>query len=597
MIEQTTRNLFFTGKGGVGKTSLACATAVALADRGKRVLLVSTDPASNLDAVLETELTSEPRPIAGVPKLFALNIDPEAAAHDFRERLITPYRGVLPFTVIARMEEQLSGGCTMEIAAFNEFSHLLGDTQATAQFDHVIFDTAPTGHTLRLLQLPKAWDGFLTTTTGEVSCVGPMAGLQQKREMYTATVDALANPELTTVILVSRPESSALKEAERTRKELHSLGLTHQQLVVNGMFVGEETTDPVAGALATRGQEALTLMPTSLATLPRFYVPLRPENIVGIPTLRRFIGDLKFPEHQVHIVPQNMRSDTLLLPPLASLIDHIAQEGRGVVMTVGKGGVGKTTIAAAIAVELARRGYPVQLTTTDPAAHVQASIGKSVAGLTVSRIDPEVETEAYRKEVLNTAGRELDAEGRALLEEDLRSPCTEEIAVFRAFAQTVAQGSQRFVILDTAPTGHTLLLLDTTEAYHREVTRNANRQSPEVMELLPRLRDPHFTRILIVTLAEPTPVQEAERLQNDLRRAGITPYAWIVNQSFVHTPSREPILQVRGRNELPLITKVQLLMPGRTFLVPWVAEIPVGEDRLHQLTEAGSISQNESSVV
>jgi len=289
LLQQATRHLFFTGKGGVGKTSLACATAVTLADRRYAVLLISTDPASNLDAVLDTALTSSPTPVPTVPRLQALNIDPETAAQAFRERLVGPYRGLLPPAAIAKMDEQLSGACTMEIAAFEEFARLLGDAKATAPYDYVIFDTAPTGHTLRLLQLPKAWDGFLTTTTGEMSCVGPLAGLQQKRALYAATLAALTDTKSTTIILVTRPETSTLTEADRTSRELASLGIVQQCLLINGIFPDVPTTDPVAQALRQRGLDALNALPSGLQTLTQVHIPLQAQDIVGIPALRTLV--------------------------------------------------------------------------------------------------------------------------------------------------------------------------------------------------------------------------------------------------------------------------------------------------------------------
>ncbi len=578
-VQSPTRFLFFTGKGGVGKTSLACATAIALADAGRRVLLASTDPASNLDEVLGVKLAAAPRAVPSAPRLQALNIDPQTAARDYRERLIGPYRGQLPEAALRSMEEQLSGACTLEIAAFDEFSRLLGDPAATVDFDHVIFDTAPTGHTLRLLTLPSAWTGFLSANTSGTSCLGPLAGLQKQRALYENSVAALADAQRTTLVLVSRAQRTALQETQRTSGELAALGVKNQQLILNGLFQAGADGDPTAVALESRQTEALQEMGGFIATLPLIEVPLRAHNLVGIPALRALFapGDV----HPESTQPAAHESITGV-ESLGLLVEQIATRGRGVIMTMGKGGVGKTTIAAAIATELARRGFPVHLSTTDPAAHVAAAAGQ-VDGLTISRIDPVAETRAYVEQVVRTAGANLDEDGRALLEEDLRSPCTEEIAVFRAFARTVAQGADRFVVLDTAPTGHTLLLLDATEAYHREVARRASDMPDEVRQLLPRLRDPDFTRILVVTLPEATPVHEAAALQDDLRRAQIEPFAWVINQSFAESGSRDPLLQSRGRNELPFIREVLAQHARRAALVPWASEEPLGPERLQQL--------------
>jgi arsenite-transporting ATPase len=576
----STRFLFFTGKGGVGKTSLSCATALKLVEAGKRVLLVSTDPASNLDEVLETKLAATPTPIAGAPGLHAINIDPVSAAAAYRERLIGPMRGLLPDAALRSMEEQLSGSCTVEIAAFDEFSGLIGNTATTRNYDHVIFDTAPTGHTLRLMSLAKAWDHFLDQNTSGTSCLGPLAGLEGQRAIYEATVKTLADGSATTLVLVSRPQLAALREAERTSKELHALGVSNQCLVINGAFQTQCPEDTTAQAMEQRGRSALAAASTFIASLPSFTVPLHPINILGIDGLRVLLdagaGSPPGAPKAGRWMPPEMES-------LETLVADIEAQGHGVIMTMGKGGVGKTTVAAAIAVMLARRGRSVHLSTTDPAAHLAQTLAGRVEGLTLSKIDPVAETAAYQGEVMRERGATMDKASRALLEEDLRSPCTEEIAVFRAFAREVGQGTDRFVVLDTAPTGHTLLLLDASAAYQRELERQArNTQPPEVMELSARLRDPGFTRILLVTLPEATPVHEAAALQDDLRRARIEPFAWIINQSLLHSGSCDPLLQRREESEHRYLREV-VEKHGRTAWLPWQPEEPVGPDALARL--------------
>jgi arsenite/tail-anchored protein-transporting ATPase len=574
---EPTRIVFFTGKGGVGKTSLACAVAVGLADSGRRVLLVSTDPASNLDEVLGTGLSGLPAAIPAAPGLFGLNINPEAAARAYRERVVGPLRGTLPTAVLASIEEQLSGACTTEIAAFDEFTRLLGDLTATSSFDHVIFDTAPTGHTLRLLKLPAAWEGFLATNTSGTSCLGPLAGLQAQRSNYQASLSALSDAATTTVVLVARPETAALAEAERTREELAAIGIANQRLFVNGVFTATDRGDSIAVALERRSAEALEAIPEGLARLPRHEVALRSWAPLGIERLRALWAAGPgggAAAASVGRVP---------VAPLSALVDACESAGRGVILTMGKGGVGKTTVAAALAVELGRRGHPVHLTTTDPAAHVLATIGSSIPGLRVTRIDPAAETEAYAAEVMATSGAGLDERGRELLAEDLRSPCTEEIAVFRAFARAVGEAARGFVVIDTAPTGHTLLLLDAAQAYHREVERTHGDVPADVRELLPRLRDPDFTRILLVTLPEATPVHEAAALQSDLRRAGIEPFAWVVNQSFGATATTDAALVARGGQERAYVEEVRSSLARQTAVVAWQAERPVGEAALLSL--------------
>jgi arsenite-transporting ATPase len=583
-LQSATRNIFFTGKGGVGKTSVACATAVTLADSGKRVLLVSTDPASNLNEVLGVALGNHPTQVDSLPNLWAMNLDPEQSAAEYRERMVSPYRGILPDEALASMEEQFSGSCTLEIAAFDEFSRLLGDPEATSRFEHVVFDTAPTGHTLRLLTLPSAWSGFMEQNTTGTSCLGPLAGLQAQQQLYQQTVKSLSNAATTTLILVARPESSALTEAARTSDELAALGVENQHVVINGVFSAEDRNDPYAVALENRGDKALQQMPEALAWRPQTRVPLRADGVIGLAALRDLLtaGERVIESHASENTIGEVESE---LPSLASVVDKIAASGHGVVLTMGKGGVGKTTVAAAIAVALAERGYDVQLSTTDPAAHLDSTLGAdSLPNLAVSRIDPIAETEKYATEVLSRAGANLDAPGKALLEEDLRSPCTEEIAVFRAFADAVAEGTNRFVVLDTAPTGHTILLLDSALAYHREVSRQSHEMPEAVQQLLPRLRDQAFTHVLLVTLAESTPVHEAAALQRDLRRADIEPFAWVVNQVLSSLPVTDPILRQRQIHERKFLEEVQSVHSARAVFIPWCIEPPTGHAALGRLS-------------
>lgn len=588
LLHQPVRYFFFTGKGGVGKTSIASSTALALAHEGKRVLLISTDPASNLDEVLGVELGREPRPVPAREGLFALNIDPEAVAREYREKVIGPMRGVLPESALQAMEEQLSGACTMEIAAFDEFTGYLGDA-ATADYDVVIFDTAPTGHTLRLMALSQAWTHFLDENTTGNSCLGPLAGLEKQRQAYAEAVEVLKDAGRTAVFLVSRAASSPLKEARRTWHELGDLGIRNQSLILNGWYTPVEgyEKDPIARQWKNRQEEALAAEEEFIASLPFYRAPLLPGNLIGTEILRGFYEGTSVSET---LVGEAGEAQVPQLPGLDQLADQLAPSRRGVLMTMGKGGVGKTTVAAALALALAERGVKVRLSTTDPAAHLTDAVGGASHDLlTVERIDPKAETAAYVEEVLATQGADMDQENRALLEEDLRSPCTEEIAVFRAFARTVAQGEDEFVVLDTAPTGHTLLLLDATQSYHRELGRQSRstQNAEDVEKLLPRLRDPAFTKVLLVTLAESTPVHEAAALQDDLRRAAIEPHAWIINQSLAASEAREPLLAARGRAEIPYIQEVIDHNTDKpVHLIPWSPLEPTGMEGLQALQKS-----------
>ncbi len=586
-LEGSSRYLFFTGKGGVGKTALACATAIRIADAGKRILLVSTDPASNLDEMLGVPLTNRPTPIPGVDRLFALNIDPERAAADYRERVISPYRAIWTAAQVEELTEQLAGACTMEIAAFDEFAELLASDEHSLPYEHVLFDTAPTGHTLRLLSLPRAWTGFLQSASEGASCLGPHSGLKTQETRFAAARAALGDGARTTIVLVARPDRAALREADRTSSELDALGLKNQQLVLNALFKARDRTDPVAIALESRGEDAVREMPPRLQTLPSIEVPLRPFNLVGLPALRALLDDRASDALARAAAPFAMPS----LPPLRSLIDDIAAPGRGLVMVMGKGGVGKTTIAAAVAAELASRGHEVHLSTTDPAAHVAATLAGELPNLRISRIDPAVETKAYVDRVMANRGASLDEAGRALLAEDLRSPCYEELAVFVAFSRIVNQARSNFVILDTAPTGHTLLLLDATGTYHRQtVTVDPEQSSTRIVTPLMKLRDPLYTKILLVTLAETTPVSEAARLQGDLRRAQIEPYGWVINSSLAATGSADPCLEQRVAAEVEQIQIVRERHAQRVAIVPWMTEEPVGPARLLALARGEAVA-------
>uniref|UniRef100_UPI00403E4C1D arsenical pump-driving ATPase n=1 Tax=Methylomicrobium lacus TaxID=136992 RepID=UPI00403E4C1D len=578
-LDHAPRFLFFTGKGGVGKTSIACATAIQLADAGRRVLLVSTDPASNVGQVFGITIGNQITVIPGVPGLATLEIDPQAAAQAYRDRIVDPVRGVLPETVLKGIEEQLSGACTTEIAAFDEFTALLIDSALTADYDHIVFDTAPTGHTIRLLQLPGAWSGFLEAGKGDASCLGPLAGLEKQRTQYKAAVDALADAERTRLILVARAQQATLREVAHTHEELAAIGLLQQYLIINGILPRiEAENDPLAAAIHEREQSALQAIPEVLRELPCDHVMLKPFNLVGIAALRQLLVDTP-PEAHVN-VDSSIELDE---PVLSDLVDDIARDGHGLVMLMGKGGVGKTTLAAAIAVELAQRGLPVLLTTSDPAAHLSETLNGTVDNLTVSRIDPRVETERYRQHILETKGAKLDAQGRALLEEDLRSPCTEEIAVFQAFSQIIREAGKKYVVMDTAPTGHTLLLLDATGAYHREISRQMGGTGLHYTTPLMRLQDQKLTKVLIVTLAETTPVLEAASLKEDLKRAGIEPWAWIINHSIAATSATSSLLRQRAANELREINAVANDHAQRYAVVPLLREEPVGAERLRML--------------
>lgn len=589
MLPELTPFIFFTGKGGVGKTSLASATAVRLADEGKNVLLISTDPASNLKEVLETDITEKITAVNGLDNLHAVNIDPEQSAEEYRNRVISPMQDILPEAEIAKIREELSGACTTEIAAFDEFARYVAGDEETGEspYDVIIFDTAPTGHTLRLLELPAAWSNYIESNPDGASCIGPSSALKTSQARYEKVVNRLKDKDATTVYLVSRPDASALREADRSGKELADMGLGHQILLLNGYFEPVDSSDPFAHKMKEMADINIDKMPKRLSELPRLVFPLRPYNLLGLDHLRKVFEPLdkaEIKESSAGILQEDHESK---LPDLDRLADDlIAEQEHGLIMTMGKGGVGKTTIAAALAFKLSERGYPVHLTTTDPAAHLLDHIGDIALpeSMSVDRIDPEAEKKNYIEKVLRQRGKDKSEEELKLLREDLESPCTEEVAVFQAFSKAINEAKRKFVVMDTAPTGHTLLLLDTTGSYHKEILRSTGMQADKLKTPYMYLQDPQYSKLLIVALPETTPITEAAKLQADLRRSGIEPYAWIANQSMAATNVQDPLLKQRAAAEIPLLESIRNNHAQRLYSIPWVVE----PDVLRRLLTGGS---------
>ena len=565
-----TKYLFFTGKGGVGKTSTACATAVALADEGKKVLLISTDPASNLQDVFETELDGKAKPIKGVDNLEVINLDPLEAAYNYKESVVAPFRGKLPDSVIDSMEEQLSGSCTVEIAAFNEFSNFITNSKINTDYNHIIFDTAPTGHTLRMLQLPSAWTDFISESTHGASCLGQLSGLEAKKETYKKAVENLSDKSLTTLVLVTRPDKTPLNEVARASKELSEIGIKNQILVINGIL--EKYDDDLSESIFSKQKLALENMPDILTEFDTYTIALRSYNITGIDSIRNLLKKDQINEQKVEVEGKLFNLD--------DIVSDFVKNNRKVIFTMGKGGVGKTTIASSVALKLSKLGKKVHLATTDPADHIKFMIDSS-SGISMSHIDEKEELKKYQDEILENARKTMSEDDVAYIEEDLRSPCTQEIAVFRSFAELVEKADDEIVVIDTAPTGHTLLLLDSTLSYHQEVQRTQGQIPESVKNLLPRLRGEE-TEVLIVSLAEATPFYEASRLEEDLTRASIHTNWWIVNSSLYKANPGNKMLSAKANEEVKWINKILDHTSGKLAVIEWTKEDLCG-DKLYQI--------------
>ncbi len=581
LLKDPTRFLFFTGKGGVGKTSLAAAVTLSLAHGTQKVLLVSTDAATNLGEILGVDLKNTPVAVPGALGLFVVTIEPHLAANLYRSKVLSQMPMESSEAERVAVQEQLSGACTTEIAVFEEFANLL--TTEQNEYAHIIFDTAPTGHTLRLLSLPKAWSGFLKGNPNGASCLGPHSGLKIQEQKYLLALEILTDALKTKMVLVTRPEKSALFEVARTSKELKAMGLNHQRLVINGIFGGVDSRDEVARSMQQTQTEAIHSMPKDLKELSKDQVALRSYEMVGLASLKALLISEFGPEKKSAVQPPNGIHAEL---GINALVENLAIKKHGLILVMGKGGVGKTTLAASLAIGLVDQGQTVLLSTTDPAAHLLEVMAGSLPGLRTERIDPKVETERYIEKIMASQDATLNEAEKALLWEDLQSPFTEEVAVFHAFSKLIGQAQHGFVVLDTAPTGHSLLLMDATGAYHRQALhdlKNSGIDSDDIVTPLVRLQNPESTFVILVSLLETTPVSQAAELQEDLRRANIEPYAWVINKSILDSGTTDPLLLKKMETERTQLLRIKNSYAKRIFVLPWQAEPPVGLTKLRGL--------------
>jgi arsenite/tail-anchored protein-transporting ATPase len=534
---------FFSGKGGVGKTTMAAATAVRMADSGKKTLIVSTDPASNLSDVFERPIGHKIVEI--VPNLFAMEIDPDRATEEYREHVIGPMRGIMPPDVMKVLEEQFRSACTVEIASFDRFTDFLGKTE----FDAVIFDTAPTGHTIRLLELPVDWSAHIEESakgSGQ-TCIGPVSSIQDSKEKYDRAVAAMRDPERTEFILVCRPEATSVSETVRAHDELSALGIGNFRIVVNGIYP-DGAGGPFAG-LGNRQREQVRALSASLP-YPRQEVRLQAGEVKGVDSLRRF-AEIVY-EGRPEILQGRFFWEGIFdgfSEPAALSQLLAARNGNRMVVLTGKGGVGKTVAACAVAARRAGDGHKTLLVTTDPAAHIGQVLSVEVTtrvrpadgypNLSVARIDQKASVEAYKEKILARARSSGHSEDMlAAVREELESPCTEEMAVFEEFSKMVEREDFAYVVFDTAPTGHTLRLLELPYDYARQVEMmvSIRKDDPAAGEarkkldaLIRRLKDPDRCTFLLVIYPEYTPVFEAKRASEDLRDAGIDVQGVIAN--------------------------------------------------------------------
>lgn len=591
----STQFIFFSGKGGVGKTSMACTTAVRLADSGQRTLIVTTDPASNLADVFEQPIGHKITPIAQVPNLWAMEIDGDQATRDYIDRAMAPIRTAFPPAIVQVMEEQMSGPCTSEVAAFDRFVDFLEPTPLNGQatpFDTVIFDTAPTGHTIRLLELPAEWSQTITAAeqgSGQ-TCIGPAAAIQEAKHKYERAMATMRDAQYTTFIFVLQPEATAIQETQRAIGELRKLGLQTHQLILNGLIPPEETTNELFAGRAQMQTGYLAQIERELP-FPTRRMYLLDKEIKGVGRLRQ-VGQLLFEGIRPAAAATNGRSAAILPrllteSPLSRLLP-IANDR--LLFFAGKGGVGKTVASCITAVWLARQGYKTLLLTTDPAAHLGDVLGVPVGdkiapvagapGLWATKIDPKAAATAYKQGILDDARRRGRPEAAIqVIAEELESPCTEEMAAFDKFIEYASQGEWQVVVFDTAPTGHTLRLIELPMEWSQQldvkVFASVDTQAADDVTkqrfgaVIERMRDPRRSSFVYVMYPESTPILEAYRASQELGTLGIEPGLVVAN--FVIPPDQATTPFSRARRTMQEKYLVEI---AERFAVP-VVQMPL----------------------
>ena len=586
--------VFFSGKGGVGKTSMACMHAVRYADEGKRTLIVTTDPASNLADVFEQPIGHRVTPIQGVPSLWAMEIDPDQATKEYIDRSMAPIRGAFPAQMVQVMEEQMSGPCTAEVAAFDRFTDFLDlPRQNGDNFDVVIFDTAPTGHTIRLLELPAEWSHSIESASQSngQTCIGPAAAIQDAKRKYERALTVMRDPAQATFVFVLHPEAIAIRETKRATAELAKLDIHTHQIIINGIIAEEERANPLFAARADMQARYLMQIERELR-LPTQRMMLLPFEIKGVDGLRLVAGRF-FDGDQTSLVvakaPEASAPAQVLPPP--NFRTHILPNGhRRTLFFAGKGGVGKTIASCLTAVWLARQGFRTLLLTTDPAAHLGDVLGvpvrdepapvRRLSNLWAAKIDPKVAAESYKARILEDARhRGRPPEAIRAMAEELDSPCTEEMAAFDKFIDYASQDTWQAVVFDTAPTGHTLRLLELPVDWSKQLDVKifasvdtaaaddvAKRRFGQVIEMM---RDPARCTFAFVMYPEATPILEAWRAAKELRTVGIETGMVVANMVIPREQATTPFVRARRDMQEQYLAEI-----GKRFPVPLV-QIPL----------------------
>ena len=538
-----TQYIFFSGKGGVGKTTIAATTAVYQSQKGKRTLLVSTDPAGNLGDIFERKVGVDTIEVS--PNLFLAQMDSDAITDAYKNRMLEPLSAILEGAVLEQVKEEFNGGCTVEIATFDKFTDFLGDET----YDLIIFDTAPTGHTLRLMTLPNEWDKYIQKSAegkGQ-TCIGPVSQIEGSRQKYSHAVSILQNADRTTVYLVSRPEKTSVYETMRAKSELERTGINNFHLVINGVYPNHSSLTGLFGTMAENQkkyiQELRSLFPETVSQ-----VPLQQSEVKGVKNIS-LLGEIAFDKKDVVIqtdFPVNRTFNGFSSSEILSGLLEKKTDNRIIILT-GKGGVGKTVTACTLAMKMAEKGKTL-LFTTDPAAHIGQVLETEVNHIPVNitgnlwavNIDQKTAVEEYRLKIMDDAKASgYSAELLASLEEELESPCTEEIAIFEQFANLLNEPGWDYFVLDTAPTGHTLRLLELPFEYKKQIDMklkgntsskpDASQGNSKIESLISRLKNPENATFLLVAYPEFTPIHESYRAMKDLERVGINAQGIFLN--------------------------------------------------------------------